>query len=77
MIGFLLKGNIEKTIDKICERLQTEKYGKENYPEPTITRQSIENQFFTFDSYHQRFIAEKSDADPILLHHIIMDFTVS
>ncbi len=77
MIGFLLKGNIEKTIDNICDKLQTEKYGKENYLKPEITRQSIENQSFTFDSSHQRFIAEKPNADPILLHHIIMDFTIS
>ncbi len=77
MIGFLLKGNIERTIEKICDRLETEKYGKENYPEPTITRQSIENQPFTFNSSHQRFIAQKPDAKDILLHHLIMDFTIS
>ena len=73
MIGFVLKGNIQKIRQNIIAQLKVIKINTTNnadYFEPEIIENTIFNLPNTFDSLHYRNILL-----PIKLHHILFDFS--
>jgi hypothetical protein len=70
MIGFILKSNTLNIKSKITDKLLNEKLI--TAPDGDLLRivdNSIENNTFTFDSYHNRFNSE------FVIHHLLFNFT--
>jgi len=69
MIGFLLKGDLADVKDKIKKKLRSKFDITPEGDLIDIIDNSIEENDFTFDSYHTRFNKE------FLIHHLLFDFT--
>lgn len=72
MMGFLLKGDCQKTITKIKEKLENLVIDYQKITLLEFIPNAIENQPFTFNTTHNRIGENKEN---ILLHHFIFDFT--
>ncbi|MFK7947474.1 MAG: hypothetical protein AB8G11_07790 [Saprospiraceae bacterium] len=70
MIGFVLKGDIQKIKTKICKKLETEFDTSPNGDLIKINHSSIESNDFTFDSIHSR-----KDGN-FTIHHLLFDFNI-
>ncbi len=69
MIGFVLDGKVLDLKSKIATKLNDKFSTSPDGDLIKITDNSIQNNDFTFDSYHKRFSKE------FILHHLLFDFS--
>ncbi|WP_333597774.1 hypothetical protein [Chryseobacterium flavum] len=69
MIGFVLDGKIDDIKTKLIKKLQVKFNTTPNGDLIKIIDNSIDNNSFTFDSFHNRFSSE------FLIHHMLFNFT--
>ena len=69
MIGFVLEGNVTYTKNEIINKLNEKFNTSPNGDIIRVIDDSIEQNNFTFDSYHNRFNSE------FVIHHLLFNFS--